>query len=172
MLYSIKLGDTVNIFILDLDQKKCAEYHNNRHCVKMIIEATQLCNTALILNNKNYDPLWKIAYPKHPCAIWTAKSKSNFEWLNTLGLELCREYTYRYGKKHKCEEMLLFFQSSDYKNAIPDIGETSFALAMPEKYRSDDAVSSYRLYYKNEKQHLAQWKNRPIPDWWERMPII
>ena len=28
----------MNIFVLDNDPVKCAEYHNNKHCIKMILE--------------------------------------------------------------------------------------------------------------------------------------
>ena len=36
--------------MLDRDISKCAEYHNNRHVVKMILETVQLLNNALIAN--------------------------------------------------------------------------------------------------------------------------
>lgn len=43
----------MNIFALDLDTKKCAQYHNNRHCVKMILELNQiLCTAHRILDGK------------------------------------------------------------------------------------------------------------------------
>ncbi len=32
----------MNIFILDLDVKKCAQYHVDKHVVKMILETAQL----------------------------------------------------------------------------------------------------------------------------------
>ena len=36
----------MNIFYLDHDQKKCAQMHTDRHCVKMILEYAQLlCTT-------------------------------------------------------------------------------------------------------------------------------
>jgi hypothetical protein len=28
----------MNIFVLDQNPVKCAEYHNNKHCVKMVLE--------------------------------------------------------------------------------------------------------------------------------------
>ena len=36
----------MNIFFLDTDPKRCAKMHNNRHCVKMILEYAQLLSTA------------------------------------------------------------------------------------------------------------------------------
>jgi len=36
----------MNIFILDEDIDKCAEYHVDKHVVKMILESAQLLCTA------------------------------------------------------------------------------------------------------------------------------
>lgn len=36
---------------------------------------------------------------------------------------------------------------------------------MPDKYKIDNAVGSYRNYYLNDKRHLFNWKNREIPEW-------
>jgi hypothetical protein len=46
---------------------------------------------------------------------------------------------------------------------------TPFALAMPDKYKSDDAVLSYRNYYMSEeKQKIASWKKkRERPEWYK-----
>ena len=44
---------------------------------------------------------------------------------------------------------------------------TPFAQAMPEKYRDNNTVKAYREYYIGEKQHLATWKKRGAPKWWE-----
>jgi hypothetical protein len=36
----------MNIFYLDSDPKKCAEYHVDKHCCKMLLEYSQLLSTA------------------------------------------------------------------------------------------------------------------------------
>ncbi len=36
----------MNIFYLDHDTRKCAEMHNDKHVVKMILEYAQLLSTA------------------------------------------------------------------------------------------------------------------------------
>jgi deoxyribose-phosphate aldolase len=48
----------MNIFILDTDIKKCAEYHLDKHCVKMILETTQLLNNARIKHNPSVAPIY------------------------------------------------------------------------------------------------------------------
>mgnify|MGYP003645011953 CR=1 FL=1 len=36
----------MNIFFLDERPDKCAEMHNDKHCVKMILESAQMLSTA------------------------------------------------------------------------------------------------------------------------------
>ena len=49
---------------------------------------------------------------------------------------------------------------------LPKLGGTiPPALAMPEEYRSNDPVESYRLYYRLDKQHLLKYSKRERPDW-------
>lgn len=136
----------------------------------MILEATQLLNNACIHHNnsKSYIPIYKQTHKNHPCSIWTAESLQNFEWLTNLSLALCKEYTYRYNKTHKCEEIINKLSNDPSKLNMKDIGQTEFKLCMPDEYKIvGNAVESYRKYYINEKAHIAKWKNRPIPYWWK-----
>ena len=157
----------MNIFILDLNHKLCAQYHCNKHCVKMITETTQLLNNVCIMHDKNFEPFYKLTHAKHPATIWAATNVSNFDWLNRLGLELCKEYTYRYHRVHKCQTYLESFLSFDIRKHLPSGDLTDFAKCMPDEYKVNDAVQSYRNYYIGAKQHIAQWKNREIPNWFE-----
>jgi hypothetical protein len=158
----------MNIFFLDYDVKKCAEYHNNRHCVKMILEHAQiLCSVHWM--NDNPAP-YRLTHKNHPCSIWARESLSNYLYLCELTLELCREYTYRYGKSHKTQQVLNW--CVDNKPNIQDIGLTTPALAMPDQYKTSCPVESYRNYYINEKNHIAEWKNRDIPYWFEEELVL
>ena len=47
-----------------------------------------------------------------------------------------------------------------------NLGLTPFAQAMPDYCKSEDIVQAYRKYYIMEKQHLAKWSKREIPEWW------
>lgn len=155
----------MNIFVLDYDFQVCAKYHNNRHVVKMITEGNQLLNNALIKHDENYIPIYKQSHKNHPASIWCSQNISNFTWLASLTYELCREYTFRYGKTHKGE--IILFELLDSKSIlkIPQGKLTPFVQCMPDQYKCSDAVQAYRNYYIGEKQHIAQWKNRQIPEW-------
>jgi hypothetical protein len=151
----------MNIFILDTDLAKCAQYHVDKHVVKMILEYAQLLSTTVRLSG--IDAGYKATHVNHPCTKWCKSSLSNWRYLRELAQEVQNEYYFRYKKVHKSWELILTLPEPN----IEDIGLTKFALAMPDQYKVNDAVQSYRNYYKADKRHLAAWKNRTIPDWWE-----
>lgn len=156
----------MNIFVLDRDPKLCAQYHNNKHVVKMILESTQLLNNALIARVPDYEPVYRKTHWNHPASVWTRSNLDNFKWLLSLANELCHEYSYRYDKVHKCEQYLIRFSEIDFKDFLSNGKEIEFVQCMPEEYKQNDAVEAYRTYYKKDKVHIASWKRRGIPEWW------
>lgn len=155
----------MNIFILDNDIELCAQYHIDKHVVKMVLETTQLMNNVCILYNSRYIPVYRITHKNHPCSLWAGKSLENFMWLSNLGLALCKEYTYRYGKIHKCQSIIEFLKNSDSVKYMKKIGLTPFEKCMPDQYKTNDAVESYRNYYKADKAYIAKWSKRSVPNW-------
>jgi hypothetical protein len=163
----------MNIFFLHLNTKKCAEMHVDKHVVKMILESVQLlCSAHHLHPYDNYKPPYKLTHKNHPSAIWTRTSQENYLWLVSLAKELCKEYTYRYGKKHKCEQYL-----DDLEKNIPDIEKKEFTAplpAMPDIYKNkitddinkdiENVIESYKQYYFFEKSDLFSWKKRDTPD--------
>jgi hypothetical protein len=177
----------MNIFYLDSDPQIVAQAHNDKHVVKMILETAQLLSTAhrtidgaqeIVKIHGRTRKLWKHPDPKldsilykathinHPCSKWLRESKKNYEWLYKLFCELCKEYKYRYDKTHLCEKKLI-----DVLSNVPrGITKNTFTQppqAMPEQYRSNDSIYSYRQYYIKEKNHLAKWTRREIPNWYQ-----
>jgi hypothetical protein len=154
----------MNIFLLDTDTRKCAQYHCDKHVVKMILETAQLlCGVHHMTDQVTDQVPYKLSHKNHPCAIWSRESLSNYLYLCDLGLELCREYTYRYGKRHKSQDVIEWCIVN--KPNIVDKGFTEPARAMPDEYKVDSIVESYRNYYIGEKSKIAVWKNREIPEW-------
>jgi hypothetical protein len=153
----------MNIFFLDFDVKKCAEYHCDKHVVKMILETAQLLCSAHHVTGGSAP--YKLSHKNHPCSIWTRKSLSNYLYLCELGLELSKEYTYRYGKRHKSQDVIEWCLIN--KPNIPDIGFTEPAMAMPDEYKVKSVVESYRNYYMGAKSGFAVWKNREKPFWFD-----
>jgi hypothetical protein len=153
----------MNIFFLDEDIKKCAEYHVDKHSTKMCVEYSQLlCGVHWVAGG---EAPYKLSHKNHPCSIWTRKSLSNYLYLCELGLELSKEYTYRYGKRHKSQDVIEWCLIN--KPNIPDIGFTEPAMAMPDEYKVKSVVESYRNYYMEAKSGFAVWKNREKPFWFD-----
>lgn len=154
----------MNIFVLDIDPKKAAEYHCDKHVVKMITETAQILSTVLNINDIN---LYKSTHINHPCTKWAKESKENFEWLLELGINLGYEYTKRYNKIHKASLTNDYIKSIYNKHINNSNKLTQFVLAMPEIYKSEDPIQSYRNYYIGEKYKFAKWKLGNIPYWWK-----
>jgi hypothetical protein len=162
----------MNIFVLDLDYNKAAQYHNDRHVVKMILETSQILSTALrmrhYVSDTNTALLYRETHKHHPCVKWAAKSTGNCLWLLQLGRALTTEYTYRYGKQHACVAKLDLITSILSRCAIE--ARTPFVLAMPDDCKGSDPVASYRDYYIRYKNHLAKWTRREKPSWYTLEP--
>lgn len=126
----------------------------------MIVESTQMLSTVVRQSGLDYG--YKISYQSHPCTKWAGESLSNWRWLKQLTKHLFEEYCYRYDRfDHKAHTVAMNLPEPN----IPDIGLTKFALAMPEQYKTNCAVESYRNYYKFDKYHLHEWGKREKPEW-------
>ena len=163
----------MNIFYLSESPQESALMHNDKHCVKMILESAQmLCTAHRILDGDDKCDgmfMYKEAHKNHPSTIWARKNCYTYKWLFDLFEALCDEYTYRYGKLHatdlKLREVL-----RELPNKIPMIEEhlTEPPQCMPDEYKSLDTIEAYRNYYMGEKSHFCSWKNRPTPTWYTK----
>lgn len=154
----------MNIFVLDYDQKTSAKMLCDKHVVKMPTETCQiLCDVHHSQPKKRKDIPYKQYNIKNPAVIWANESLSNYMWLMRMLYYQTREYTVRYGKRHKTE--LVHEWLRDNKPLIKDIGLTPFPLIMPDKYKTNDTVESYRNYYLGEKKHILNYTKRRKPIW-------
>jgi hypothetical protein len=149
----------MNIFVLHTNPTICAKWHVDRHIVKMPLESAQMLCTALNINGVKSP--YKSAHINHPCSIWVRQSFDNYMWLCTLAKELCKEYTFRYGKIHACQSVIDY--AIENVPDIPKIGLTPFALAMDDVYKLENPILSYQNYYIKGKAHLHSWKKRKKP---------
>jgi hypothetical protein len=167
----------MNLFILSLIQKEIAESMMDKHVSKILLEAVQmLCSARRIVEPDDdviNERIYKLAHKNHPVTIWCRKSRANFVWALDLAEELHNEWRFRYGhpntKIHKSYQVAMFLRENiPREDAFEEVGLTPFAQAMPDKYKSDDPVLSYRNYYMSEeKQKIASWsKKRGKPVWY------
>jgi hypothetical protein len=182
----------MNVFYVDKNPTIAAQCLVNSHCVKMILESAQLLSTAhrvldgkltvekkvvngslpirhrnvkrWVLDDDRESALYSATHVNHPSAIWCRQSTANYVWLYDHFIALLDEYTYRYGKKHKCETMASVLR--DVPNNISPANFTQPPPAMDDSYIiSEDSVVNYRNYYKHGKSHLHKWTNREAPLW-------
>ena len=176
----------MNVFYLDHDPVKAAQYHNDKHCVKMVTETAQLLCNALRHRGWDEDWMYRMSHKHHPCSLWTI-DWNNFNWLCQLGLALSDEYTYRFGKIHKSQAIIeKCYDVMKESHYLHSDHETP-ALAMPDEYKDKDPVIAYRNYYLGDKQYyvvnnkktgevkkvrFAWAKGRPAPHWWIKQEVI
>lgn len=172
----------MNLFILSLCFRECAEAMFDKHVSKMILEAAQMLCTAkqmLDPDAENQITLYKISHKNHPVSIWMRQSLENFMWAIEMAGAMHDEWKYRYDhpqdKVHKSYAVIQYLRDHP-PNAeqFPEKGLTPFAQAMPEQYKSEtDAVEAYRRYYQSpDKQKIATWKKREPPMWYTKYEII
>lgn len=156
----------MNIFVLDEDPALAAQAHCDKHCVKMILETAQILCTALRYHGKEFG--YGATHKNHPCVRWARACRGNFGWLRRLGQELCWEYSYRYGRAHKTEEII----TKAPIDWIPEVATvpynsmTPFVQCMPDIYKvPGDTVQAYKNYYRGAKQHILIYTNRQPPEW-------
>lgn len=151
----------MNIFYLDDDIKTCAQYHCDKHVIKMILESAQILCTVLWLNQ--IPAPYRPTHRNHPCVIWANQSLSNWFWLRDLATALNDEYRYRFNhdKNHKSYDVIVSLSPPP----IIDIGLTEVPQVLPDEFKSTNPTDAYRQYYALRKSHFAQWTKRPMPKW-------
>jgi len=187
----------MNLFFLDYYLEKNANALCDKHCVKMILESTQMLYTAW---HMNYGPPptrrepYKKAHTFHPMSIWVRSKPENYFYTCYYALLLCAEYTQRFTtkalKEHKCEERLrellrLGFPPQKLPMAVAKkpkttifayvdlpYGISKIPLCMPVEYVVFDEnkrAMGIASYrnYYNYKKISKKWKMDRIPLWYE-----
>lgn len=178
----------MNIFALDEITPLAAQYHCDKHLIKMILETAQLLSTAhRILDGKmvvsktktgrnvkrwklsddREDILYSATHINHPSAVWCRQNYAQYVWLWNLMHNLCKEYTRCFGKVHKCESIGLLSKLAIGPINIKNSESFTYPTpAMPDYCKiTGDVIQSYRNYYLKEKSRMFSWTNRSIPLW-------
>lgn len=161
----------MNIFLLSTDPREAAEAHCDKHVVKMILETAQLLYCAHWVVDPESVPIggYRKTHPNHPCAIWTRESRENYRWLCELGIYLCKEYTFRYGKIHKTQEHITWL--AEHMPPLPMVPQTPFRMAMPDEFKDADPIVAYQQYYLGAKQRMLVYSKRPPPPFVEKKRV-
>jgi hypothetical protein len=153
----------MNFFWLDASPETSAIYTVDSHVVKLPLEACQCMATAYPKDKSPY----KHSHVNHPLCIWSRESMDNWQFLWGFSKVLFAEYTYRYNRRHKSEDVLDWMKLN-----LPPIeskGMTKIPRCFGE-YRAtivetDNVYNDYRQYMLQAKTHLFKWSKREVPNW-------
>lgn len=177
----------MNIFILDANPVKAAEYLCDQHVNKMLLESTQLLCTACHSLGISFLGQYKSTHKNHPCSKWLLESKHNATWLfeHAVAMSTEREIRYDQWTEHQSlniagvSHYMLVNMQSDIFGSAKEL--TTPKMAMPIACQKtpaftgkpqtwDDVVESYRAYYKFKQTEWASrgkvmtWTNRQTPE--------
>lgn len=135
----------------------------------MIVEYAQILST---VTGVGYKPTHK----NHPCVKWAEIRKCNTDWLLSLLYECLEEYESRFDRKHKTSDISLNLAKiwyETYRGLLDGWTKNNidYCFCMPDVYKSDNIVNSYRNYFLSEKlidkngKFIAKWTNREVPEW-------
>jgi hypothetical protein len=182
----------MNIFWLSNDPVRCAQYHCDKHVVKMIVEYAQLLSTAVRITRgkrvtvgkrvlylmrgetisedgkiANRSPrVYLVTHQHHPCSQWVNASLTHWQVLLKLALALCEEYTVRYGKTHACEWMLRRIHKLEPR--LPTLPFKLPPQCMPEQYHRRSTIAAYKAFYVGSKSRFAVWRYSKTPTWYTK----
>ena len=158
----------MNIFAIEgdtetgeIDWVKSAQSQDNLRVVKMILESCQILST--VLNEQGLEAPYRSFNPKHPSCLWAAESSANFMHLVLHCEAMICEYSERFGKTHKCAAVLGKIVGLFDTDNFPTSDSTPLRLAMPDEFRSDNPVVSYRKFYASKPR--LRYPVDKIPSW-------
>lgn len=144
----------MNIFLISDNVRDNAAVLDNKRAVKMVLETAQLLSNAL--RHFTGSAPYRATHINHPCSVWVCASSGNYSYTLDLFKALLAEYTRRYGKTHKCQELLPAFESA--LATLPAQQRTDFVNCTP--YKDLPVFEAYR-------RTLAdKWRNdKQLPVW-------
>lgn len=174
----------MNIFILARKTSLSASYHCNKHCVKMILEYSQLLSTAhKVLDGEScpiFHEIYKATHENHPCAKWVRQSSENYAYLLDLLFHLHLEYSMRYNKVHASYEIYKLLNQYFPININRQADLTLPPICCPPTVKIlvahnnpsldtnswEFVIACYRTYYLSYKSHILKWKNFTTQPMW------
>ena len=162
----------MNIFAIeqtptgDVDWVKSARSQDNYRVVKMILESCQmLCTTINLQHGEQVTP-YRTTHAKHPSTIWVGQSSANFQRLIEHTLAMLEEYTERFNKIHKCTGVLEKIIDLYDPSLFPRYDDTPLPLCMPDEFKTNSIVESYRKFYASKPR--MRYPTEKIPAWWDQ----
>lgn len=170
----------MNIFAVSNNPEEAAKDLPDKLLSKMCLESTQMLavwgfnSRSIRIPRKDGQPYGVNGHKNHPCTRWLYESDNNVKWLVEHAYALAKEHARRRsmvtGKtsdRHACLRAL-----DSLREQCPDLDRltweehTPFPQAMPDQYKSDNPVSSYREFMMHEKGYAVWQLKDTEPSWW------
>ncbi len=162
----------MNIFATYTCPEKCARVLDDQRVVKMILESCQLLSNGLRHNGIEVEGLPKKTHYNHPCSLWVAEGRENFEWLLYHACALDNERRARWGhrKVHKILDLCLDLHIDRYRKHLPCGGSTHVNCAANKELginfkHVSPVYDAYKLYL------MARWKHQQANYPATRLPV-
>lgn len=165
----------MNVFVCDYDPIVAAKSLADKHVVKMVVETTQLLSTACHLQNISFEGQYKATHKHHPCLIALLEQPAFLQWTIAHGVALCHEYTERYQREHKSEQIMAYAAKhlqTDHCIVMSDFD--TFPRAVFDEFKTLPVVDAYRAHLRKKYNVLwkpgnARWKFPSVnPLWLEK----
>ena len=105
--------------------------------MKMALETAQLLYSvwhhavglglATIIPHPPTAEAYRNTHKNHPSAVWARCSPMHYVWLCQLGLEICAEYSFRFGKEHACKAHITALLEAGF----PPLPENELYISVP-----------------------------------------
>lgn len=149
----------MNIFVLNEDPLVAANLVPIKVCNKMALEATQMLAVAChkfslpMPHKKDGSEYSPKAHVNHPCTKWVCESKENMLWLTMHGIGLCLKHNETYKKTPSQYNALN--EVLENLDRISYFGHTPFVMAMPDNFKEENVINSYRAYIKTKPYYIV-----------------
>lgn len=144
----------MNIFYIHEDPIQSAKDLTDQHVLKMGIESAQMLSTAHWMNGS--EAPYKKAHVNHPSTKWTRESIQHYRWLAKHAKAILVEFTERYGKRHRTEDIVDWLIVNEPK--LEDKGFVPPPQCMPEEFKNPDTITAYRKFYIKDKLEVKKLK--------------
>ncbi len=165
----------MQLFILDKNPTKSAEFLADTHIRKMCLETAQILSAIVIKKNLQLPPEFPKPHNLNHPIIASIDSQSQINYLLQYNSALQDEFLYRFEKKHA-----YFNLSFGYVKILFQVTENTDFFNKFDKvfknFQTDEQkiVKAYRLYYFFKKSIIKNWhytkrnepfflKNSPVP---------
>ena len=170
----------MNLFILDADPKMAAQYYQDLHINKIIVEGCQVLASAYPVERLSQHDCPRTqkgtarghSHYNHPVTVWVRENTSNFTWALEHTTALYWERVHRFNKDHFGFSFIMWCSNNPPALSQDKLTEHPQCFKHhPDCVVPGNPVKGYQNYYNKAKREFkfgnkiikATWTNRDVP---------